>query len=258
MNAEATNPVEAIWSYLHGESSAEERRSFELALKQDQALRERFEEACRMDRLLRSTAPSETESAALDALAEQALSAWEREQAVASDPFAVARRAAFPRWGWLRGVGRPAVGLAGVAAAAVILVLLSPVFRTPNGVSGSEPVFTPLALRGPAAPAGGHALDAGSAKRCQAALMAALKRSAEARGVALPPGLVISFRMQELQGGTFSVSVQAQLKGGASVGEWSGDYSSVESFLKHTDASAGRMVEACIGLSGAGEGGIRP
>ena len=88
--------------------------------------------------------------------------------------------------------------------------------------------------------------------------MAALKRSAEARGVALPSGLAFSFRMQELRDGAFSVSVQARLRDGATVGEWSGDYSSVEAFLSRVDASAERMVETWVNFSGAEGGGKQP
>ena len=258
VNAEASNPTEAIWAYLHGELSDADRRSFEQAMASDPALRSCFEEASRMDRLLRSGVPSESEEAALDALAEQALAAWERDQSVASDPFAAAEPSAFSKRGWMRWFNRPVMGLAGLAAAALFVVALSPVFLKPEGARWSEPVFSPFALRGPALPVGGHALDAGSAKRCQAALMAAVKRAADASGVALPPDLDISFRLQELQGGTFSVSVQARLNRGASVGEWSGDYSSVDSFVKLVDASAERMVEAWTNFSGAEGGGKRP
>ena len=90
--------------------------------------------------------------------------------------------------------------------------------------------------------------------------MAALKRSAETRGVALPSGLTFSFHMQELRDGAFSVSVQARLRDGEgeTVGEWSGDYSSVETFLNHVDASAERMVETWVNLSGAEGGGKQP
>jgi len=156
VNAEASNPTETIWAYLHGELSDADRRAFEQALESDPALRSCYEEASRMDRLLRSGAPSESEEAALDALAEQALAAWEREQAVASDPFAAAETPVFSKRGWMRRFNRPAMGLAGLAAAALFVVALSPVFLKPEGARWSEPVFSPLVLRGPALSAGGR------------------------------------------------------------------------------------------------------
>jgi len=255
VNADVSSPAEAIWAYLHGELSKEERLSFEKELACDDTLRSRFEESRQLDRLLRSVAPSlDSTDESLDVLAEQALAAWEREQAVSSRPRSDLSLAAPVRSGWLLMFRRPAMGLAGLAAAAALLLIVSPVLRMPHGVSWSDPVFAPLTLRGMGTQGGRRAMDAGSAMRCQQALKAALTRSVQARGVALPNGLSFSLRLQELTDGAFSVSVQARLRDGRTAGEWSGDYSSLQAFLNCADISAERMVELLVSLSGAGGG----
>ena len=261
MNTDVSDAAETIWAYLHGELSDEGRLSFEKEMALDPSLRSRCEEARQLNLLLASALPSlEPYDVAIDALADQALAAWESEQAAASTPVSGPSRAlpSPSRWAWV--FRRPAMGVTGLAAAAALVLAVTPVLRTPRGVSWSEPVFAPLALRGPGAQPqpGRHGMAAGSAKRCQEALVAAVARTAAARGVALPAGLVFSLRMQELREGAFSVFVQARLRDGRAAGEWSGDYSGLETFLSQADASAARMVETLASFSGFEGGGRRP
>lgn len=244
MNADVSKPAEPIWAYLHGELAEDERFSFEADMARDYALRLRVEEARQLDSLLGSALLSQDETeTGLDALADQALAAWELEQtpAIHEAPAVTPRRktVAFPAWPI--SLRRPGWSLTGLAAAAILMVLVSPLLRETPEVVWTRPDFSPLALRGPAGSAVAT-LPADTAARCQKVLVAALARAFEERGAVPRCGLTLSFRLQELCKGAFSVTVQAHDRSKRTVGEWRGDYSGMESFLKHADASAAQMI----------------
>ena len=259
MKAEVTHSSEAIWAYLHGEAGAAERNALEGAMRCDPALRSRVERSRQVDRLLRAALPAAgTDGTSDEALEEQALAAWERTNAADSGQAPQLPRVIPLQSKWLLFFSRPAAGVIGLAAAALLMLTVSPAWRMSRGVSWEKPVCAPLSFRGSSAPEAGHTPDAASAERCQEELAAAVARACSARGVALPPGLVFSLRLQALRGGAFSATVQARLRTGRAAGEWSGDYSGLQSFLDHADASAARMVETLVNISGAEGGGTRP
>ena len=240
MKEEEANSNGTIWACLHGELDGDARNALNRELERDPGLRKRFEVARRLDFMLRTTLPSlGADGMADDAIAVQALAAWEREQAAAARP----AQAFFPR--------RAAIGVAGLAAAAALVLAVSPALRTPGGVSWTEPVFAPLLLRGAGNDSVGAPLAPGAAAQCQEALSAALRRALEARGAAVPR-TSLSLRFQELRGGAFSVAVTARQRDGRVVGEWGGDYSGVQAFLSQADASAGRIAETLAASSPTG------
>jgi hypothetical protein len=258
VKAEATHSSEAIWAYLHGEAGAAERNALDVAMRRDPELRSRLERSRQVDRLLRSTLPAAgTDGTSDEALVEQALAAWERTNASDSGPASQVPRFIPVESKRLLFFRRPAAGVIGLAAAALLLLAVSPAWRVSRGVSWEKPVCAPLSLRGSSAPDARLTTDAATAARCQEALAAALVRACSARGVTLPPGLAFSLRLQALREGAFSATVQARLRTGQSAGEWSGDYSGLESFLGHADASAASMVETLVNTSGAAGGGKR-
>lgn len=262
MNADVDRANEIVWAYLHGELDEAARGTLEQQLPQDGALRERLERARHLDRWVRDAAPQlgADGPAALDeALTEEAVAAWERDcpavAKAACAPVPGVIRAQTPRFNVFR---RPAVGFAGLAAAALLILAVSPALLGPRRARWSDPVFVPLALRGASETAVGHTVDKGAARRCQEALMQALARAEAVRGRSLPPGLVFSFRLQELRGGAFSVCVQARLRNGRPAGEWGGDFSNMAAFTGHVDSSAATIAEELSVSSGAEGVGGRP
>jgi hypothetical protein len=127
--------------------------------------------------------------------------------------------------------------------AASLDVLFSPALRYSPAPEWTPPAFVPLTLRGAGVSAEKTAVSPYAAKRCQAALSAAVRKALKDRSVILPTGLKFSLRLQELRQGAVAVAVQAQTCDGRIVGDWTVDYSDVESFLSQTDVSAARMVE---------------
>lgn len=251
MNADVSKPAETIWAYLHGELSEAERLSLEADVARDPALRFRFEEARRLDRLLGSALPSlDAAEAGLDALADLALAAWECEQTPAFQArLATSSRrktVVFPAW--TLSLRRPAWGVAGLAAAAALTMLVSPLLRETPETAWARPTFSPLALRGTNGSAAAT-LPADTAVRCQKVLASALARAFEERGAVPRNGLTLTFRLQELCKGAFSVTVQAHDRSQRIVGEWRGDYTGVQSFLKQANASAAQMM-AVLAVSG--------
>ena len=254
MKADETNLSETIWAYLHGELGEDARQALERQMAHDPELRLRFESARQMDRLFRATLPAlDTCDTTEAALVGQALAAWESEQAVAAQP--PASFAAGARWPTF--FRRGAVGAAGVAVAALFVLAVSPALRAPDGVTWAEPVFAPLTLRGSGLPAEGASLAPATAARCQEVLRAAVEKDLATRGVTVPRA-TLSFRLQALRRGAFSVAVTARQRDGRVVGEWGGDYSGIEAFLSQKEASAARIAETLAACGEAGAKGGQP
>jgi anti-sigma factor RsiW len=216
-----------IWAYVHGELPEAERRSFEQSLALDPALRRSVAATGILDQRLR------TAFAVLDAdetaWADRALAAWERDQEA-------------PRTlPWTRRLRWPIIASLGAAAALVLLLTPPADNRMPQW---DRPVFVPLVTRGdaPAAPAAQPA--SATATDCDLALRAALADAWRARNLVPRPGLVLAMRMLELPHGAFAVVVQARNRNGSQVQEWSGDYSSAESFIRQLPASARCIAES--------------
>ncbi len=246
MKTGGTYGDEALWAYLHGELEPARREGLAAAARSDSELARRLRAARRMDRLLRKALGGAAGAADLE---EEALAAWERERererdAACGADAGAGRRVTASRWGWWT-----------AAAAAAVLALAVPVLRTPRGLAWAPPEYRPLVLRGEGAGADGGGVGAAEAGRAQAALRAAVEREARARGVALPAGVTVAFRVQALRGGALSVCVAAQARAGGELGVWGGDYTGMASFLSHVEASAARMVEDLgrhAALAGAG------
>jgi hypothetical protein len=251
VKTETPHADEAVWAYLHGELDDAARLEFDLRLATDRDLSQRTARARRLDLMLRASLPTLDATDLSDArLTDQALAAWARDQAVCATPQVQADTS--PLSGKKRTwFARPAaVGLIGLAAAALLIVVAHPVFLTPREPRWAPPAFSPLVFRGAAAAPQMDALDARAVQKAQAALAAAFTRAIASRGGALPPGLTLSLQMRELRDGAFSVSVQARLPDGTTLGEWSGDYSSLERFLAHVDISAARLAETLAASPG--------
>ena len=247
MKANESNSKDAIWACLHGELDANARNALEQEMARDSELRARFESARELDRMLRATLPIPSSADQPDgAIVEQALAAWERDQAAAAQPEMPFSEPALLGL-YLR---RSLVGVAGLAAAAALVLAVSPVLHVTDGVSWTAPVGAALTLRGPDSSSESSARDVPfTATRCQEMLRASLAKTLETRGGAVPRA-TLSLRLQELRrGGAFSVVVTAVHRDGRVVGEWSGDYSGVEAFLSSADASAARIAET-LGSSG--------
>ncbi len=256
MKAERDSVSERIWTYLHGECDAEARREFEQEVARSDELRAELDRARRFDRVLRAALPALSEQNLDDeAFAAQALTAWEHQRGTAPCPVRAnsARRLVFSP-----AFKRFAAGFSSLAAVAALIVVVTQNFRTPQQARWEDPTLIPLAWRGPDMQAGGHAMDAHVAQRCQEALMASVSRVAATRGVALPPGLVFSMRVQELRDGAFSVCVRMRSHAGHVVGEWDGLYSGLAAFFKQADTSADRIVGEVSSLFGNGGQGGRP
>jgi hypothetical protein len=240
MNTDDSISNEAVWACLHGELTPEARATLEQQLAASPALRRRFDAAQRLDRLLRHALPARGADAATDdALTEQALAAWEREQAVRDAP-------TFGTWDvFLR---RAAVGLSGLAAAAALALAVSPMLRTPGGVRWSDPAFTPVLLRGDGNASDHVTLTPASARQCRDVLRDALAQAIQARGAAVPAA-TLSLRLQELRQGAFSVAVTARGPAGRTLAEWRGDYSGMQAFLSRADASAAALADALATLA---------
>jgi hypothetical protein len=241
VKANESNSKDAIWACLHGELDANARNALEQDMARDSELRARFESARELDRMLRATRTTlSSADPSDDAIAEQALAAWERDQSAAQQP-EMSFSATAP-WGlYLR---RTLFGVTGLAAAAALVLAVSPVLQATGGVRWTAPVGAPLTLRGPdnASESAGREVPF-TATRCQEMLRASLAKTLETRGGAVPR-TTLSLRLQELRrGGAFSVVVTAVQRNGRVVGEWSGDYSGVEAFLSRADASAARIAE---------------
>ena len=233
MKERASIETETIWAYLHGELRDEKRSAFEQELQADSELRRRFEETARMDRLLRATLPElDKEELSVDAVSDKALRCWEREY---DESVRLHSR-------WQKIFFHPAVGLVGLAAAAVIL-LVSPVLRSPDGLVWDDPVFSPLALRGVALPEEQGMLSEETAERCQSVLRTELASALAERMVGVQNPLVVSLYVQELRNGAFLLSVQIRTRKGDVVGEWSGDYSGEAGFMKQLEASVSQIAE---------------
>ncbi|MEI7899143.1 MAG: hypothetical protein WCK89_02750 [bacterium] len=250
MKANESNSSEAIWGYVHGELDIGARNALEQEMARDADLHSRYESARQLDGMLRATLPAlGTDEASDEAIAGQVLAAWEREQAAAVQ----ATRAARP---FVKGsvfLRRAGVGVAGLAAAAALVLVVSPALRAPGGARWAEPVFTPLTFRGGGRSSEPAAVTPAVAALCQAALRAALDKAIEAHQTKVP-STTLSFRLQVLRHGAFSVAVTARQHGGQVVGEWGGDYSGVQAFLSQADASAVRIAETLAASSEQVEG----
>jgi hypothetical protein len=259
MKAQDPHSSETLWAYLHGELDDAGRAAVEAELLRDPDVRGRCQDARSLDRLLRAVLPAlGSGGEAAEALAEQALTAWERDSDASrkAGPAAPGDLPARSKtWLLFRRQSFLAVGL---AAAAVLLLAVSSALLAPRGMRWAEPAYAPLVLRGTGVPEAGRGVHAENARRCQEALKAALERALARRRVTPPPGLVLSLRLQELKEGAFSVCLQARLRQGGTVGEWSGDYSGLAVFLDQAEASAARVAEAIVDFSGAGGGGNKP
>ena len=249
MNALTTDFGERVWSYVHGEMDDDSRLLFEREAALDGRLRGLVDEARRLARRIRSSLSAfETDEADRERLAGRILEAWERDLAGLAGADGGTRPVEFPlRATWRMLFRRPAYGLAGLAAAAIIIMTVAP-FALEKGQSGTvwtEPVYRELVYRGPeaATTAGAERASASAALRAQNALRQALDSVCRERGADLPSGLTFSVTLQELRGGAFSCSVQARWRGGQLAGEWVGDYSGWEAFLNNLDASAARIAD---------------
>ena len=247
MNTEVyTKCDEAIWACLHGELDDGARQALETDMAGDPGLRKRFEDARRVDRLLRKTLKHPASADMTDeALAKQVMAALESEQDF-SQPKPKKRPGtkAIPRRDFSEWFGFSLRAAAGIAClAASLYVLVSPTLRYSPVPRWTAPVFVPLTLRGTEVPGEKKELSPYTAKRCQTALSVSLRQALETRSVILPTGLKFSFRLHELPQGAVAVSVQARTCDGRVVGDWTGDYSDVDAVLSQTDASASRMVE---------------
>ena len=254
MKTDTDRTDERLWQFLHGEMDDAGRDDLERAMDADDGLKERCERARRLDGALRALLPKmgEPESDP-ERLAERACAAWEEDQRRAGLAVS-ARKPALARglWAWRKAL----LGGAALAAAAALMAVVSPALRGPHGVSWEPPRFSPLVLRGSGvAP---KVVDAAAAGRCRRALAEAVSRVAAERRVELPRGLAFSFQVQELREGALSVAVQAKSADGRLAGEWLGDYSSAEAFLKQAEASAARIVEALTSPPRDRSEGVRP
>ena len=253
----ASNQIEAVWAYLHGEMADEERNAFELDLQKDAELRRIFDETSKMHRLLRETLPVvDQEESSIDDIADKALACWEKEydlkQRFVSERASQQKQGGLPSK-WSRFLFHPAVGVAGLAAAAVIL-LVSPVLKTPAGLAWDDPVFSSLALRGAQSAEAQAVLSEDIAVRCQTLLQSELMRALETRADSSQISLVLSLHLQELRNGAFSLIVQARTRKGDLVGEWSGDYSGEAAFNEQVGASAEQIAEALASCTNAVKG----
>ena len=242
----ASNQTEAVWACLHGELTEDERCAFEQDLQAGATLRRTFDDAARLDRLLRETLPVLNQAeTSIDEVAEQALACWER--AYDSEQKPVLERVRHLKQGsvrssWYGLFFHPAVGVAGLAAAAIIL-LTSPVLRSPDGLVWDDPVFDSLSLRGALSPDEQGTLSDDTAARCQTLLQAELASALAVRMDSVQAPLVVSLYLQELRNGAFSLSVQVRTRKGEAVGEWSGDYSGEAAFNEQVGASVEHMAE---------------
>lgn len=249
MNALMTDFEARVWSYVHGEMDDEARRLFEREAALDGRLRGLVDEARRLDRRIRSSLSAfEPEEADRERLAGRILEEWECDRAGLAGIDGGARPFEFPlRANWRMLFRRPAYGLAGLAAAAVIIMTVAPFVREtdPREAVWDDPAVKKLTYRGPeAGPDGAGCVDASAALRGQKDLRGALERHCRERGTDLPAGLTFSVTVQELRGGAFSFVVQARWRGGQTAGEWVGDYSGWASFSDNLEASAARIAEA--------------
>jgi hypothetical protein len=186
----------------------------------------------------------------IDEVAEQALACWEREYDAKQR---AEERAAPFRTSLLRLFFHPAVGVAGLAAAALIL-LSTAVLTPPDGLVWADPGFSALALRGGADPAEQSVLGNDAAERCQALLRKELERVLADRSITVQSAMLISMDMQELRNGAFSLSVQVRTRKGETVGVWSGDYSGEAAFKEQVGASAECMAEELLSWFQMGKG----
>lgn len=240
MNLENTHPDEAIWAYLHGELDDAARADFERRLADDGALRVRCEQARRLDGIMHTALPALGAAELADAaLADQALAAWERDQDV-REPAAPAARSVTARVRLFRSL---AAGCAGLAAALLIFAAY-PLLRPPQAGPWAPVKVVPLVTRGPAATSRPALLRAQDAKRAQEALADSLAWALADCGGTLPANLSLTLQVRELPDGAFSALVRAELPDGRLLGEWSGDYSSLDRFMEDADASAARLAEA--------------
>lgn len=250
MNDHTERSTSRLWAYVHGELPEADRRAVRDQIDSDPDVRREVEALGRFDRRLRATLA--VLDADEDAWADRALAAWDREVAGSAVPGvsgASRGKQAAPA-GHPRPATAPAVWgrrlrwplLAGLAAAASLLLLFLPsAGRT--AVTWQPASFSPLLTRG-SAPETSPRLPPAIASTCAQALRRAVDDACRARGLALRPGIVVSVRIQELPEGAFAILVQARLRDGALVEEWSGDYSSLDSFLRQLPASAAQMAEA--------------
>lgn len=267
MDMEQQHSEDEIWAYLHDALDADARRDLERRMAADAALRARCGQARRLDRLLRADLPRIAAGTGdeEEALAEQVLAAWDRDQqasaasAPAAPPAARARRFRLPPF------PQPSLalrlGLAGMAAALLVVALL-PALRKPPALPPAAwaPVaFAPLSYRGAldAPPAAGR-LGRRDAARMQAALSDAIDWALADRCGRLPDGLTLALRINELPDGAFAAIVRAEDAAGRPLGEWSGDYSCLERFFEQADASAEQIAGALAVPAAAGNSPRRP
>ncbi len=250
MNLDNTHPDEAIWVYLHGELDDAVQAAFEQRLVEDGALRVRYEQARRLDGTLHTALPDlDTAWFSDAALAEQAAAAWARDQDV-RESAAPATRSVTARVWLFR-----SLSAGGAALAAALLVFAAfPLLRPPQAEPWAPVTFVPLVIRGPAAASRPARLREQDATRAQATLADSLAWALDDCGGTLPANLSLSLQVRELPNGAFSALVRAELPDGRLLGEWVGDYSSLDRFMEDADASAARLAEA-IAVPPAAAGG---
>lgn len=225
----------SLWPFLHGELDDAAQRELRQALDTQPELRQRLQTCRRVDRLLRTHFAPRVASPVptTDTLAERAMQAWDREHVDR------ARSRGWPGWSGISLKGAAALG----AAAAALMLWLSP-NTPPHGCPDwASPVFIPLTLRGAGTSAHTPPLSRQDAVRCQGALAQALDRALDACGSALPRDWTAALRVHELPRGALSVTVQVRDSASHTVAEWSGDYSNADAFLNQAEASAARMAE---------------
>lgn len=225
----------SLWPFLHGELDTAAKSELRQALDAQPELQQRLEACRRADRLLNAYFLSDAASSASseDTLAERAMQAWDSERRRRARPHG------WPGWGGVLLKSAVALG----AAAAALMLWLSPDTPTEGHTGWAPPAFIPLALRG--ADTSGHTppLTRQDAVRCQDALAQALARALDARAAALPRGWTAALRLHELPRGALSITVLARDSDARTVAEWSGAYSNIDAFLQQADASADRLAE---------------
>jgi len=225
----------SLWPFLHGELDTAAKSELRQALDAQPELQQRLEACRRADRLLNAYFLSDAASSASseDTLVERAMQAWDSERRRRARPHG------WPGWGGVLLKSAVALG----AAAAALMLWLSPDTPTEGHTGWAPPAFIPLALRG--ADTSGHTppLTRQDAVRCQDALAQALARALDARAAALPRGWTAALRLHELPRGALSITVLARDSDARTVAEWSGAYSNIDAFLQQADASADRLAE---------------
>jgi hypothetical protein len=245
-----------IWACVHGQCDAQVTAALKAEAGRDPAVRAALDAAHAFDRRLRAVVPALEWTD--ESLVDGALAAWEREtpdRQEAAQP--AAATPARSRWRVIHGRAlfrHPTfrTSVAGLAAAAAVLLVVLP-HPPPSGIlDWRSAEFRAAAFRGAAAvPSTVVRPTARDAVRCKRALQAALDRElSSCQNV--PAGLVMHFRLQEIAGGAFSVTVWAVAPDGRTVGEWTGDYSGATAFASRIVPSARRIAAELASEAGSG------